>query len=237
MLRQRDLVLRNTHLRQPLGRQVDAPDLRILDDIAGNVGQLKGQAQITGAIQRRLRLGAHHPRHHQAHDAGNAVAVQQGVVEGLVAVALHIHAKTRQVLQRMGLGNPVPLDHLLEGGERRIGHRLASVGALGEVDQLGQPRLTAVAIALDLAMPQRLAVDHIVAMTAPGVEHHRALAGALVEQLCRGGEALGADIDRLSGVIDDLIVHPACPFNMKSSSISPAVALAEPTTPGTPAPG
>ncbi len=129
------------------------------------------------------------------------------------------------------------LDHLLEGGERRIDHRLAGIGAFGQVDQLGQPRLTAIAIALDLAMPEGLAVDHVVAMAAPGVEHHRALAGALVEQLRRGGEALGANVDRLSGVIDDLIVHPACPFNMKSSSISPAVALAEPTTPGTPAPG
>ncbi len=141
------------------------------------------------------------------------------------------------MFQRVSLGNLVPLNHLLKRSKGRIAHRLAGIGALGEIDQLGQPRLTAVAITGELTVAEGLAVDHIVAMTAPGVEHHRALAGALIEQLRRRGEALGADIDRLSGVIDDPVVHPACSFNMKSSSISAAVALAEPTTPGTPAPG
>src|SRR5690606_19716234 len=130
-----------------------------------------------------------------------------------------------QVLQRIFPRNSMTLDHLLKRSEGRVAHRFASVGALGEVDKLGQPRLAGGAVAVELIMAKGLPVDYIVTMPAPGVEHHRTLAGALVEQLGRRGEAFGANIDRLRGVVDDLLAHPE-----KSSSINLAVALAEPTT-------
>src|SRR5690606_32295570 len=108
----------------------------------------------------------------------------------------------------------------------------AGIGSLGQLDQHRQSLFARRAIALELSLAQDLAVDHVVAVPAPGIEHHRALPGALVKQPGRCGKAFGADVDRLGSLRDDLITH-----GVRSSSISPAVALAEPTTPGTPAPG
>jgi len=78
---------------------------------------------------------------------------------------------------------------------------------------------------------QRLAVDHVVTMTAPGVEHLGVGPGLRIEQGGGRGEALRPLLDRLAAGRGQ-VGH-----GRKSSIISPAVALAEPTTPGMPAPG
>ncbi len=97
------------------------------------------------------------------------------------------------------------LDHPLEGSKSRIPQRLIAIGRAGQTFQLGQTLLATQAVALDLAMAQLLAVDDIVAMAAPGIQQHRALAGLWREQLGGGGKALGADGNALFGVIDDVM--------------------------------
>src|SRR5690606_19607824 len=74
--------------------------------------------------------------------------------------------------------------------------------------------------------------DHIVAVAAPGVEHDCAATGSRIEQPGRRGEASGAHLDCMSSVFHQRVGHA-----FSCSIISSAVALAEPTTPGTPAPG
>src|SRR5690606_2934260 len=80
--------------------------------------------------------------------------------------------------------------------------------------------------------PQLLAIHLIIAMATPGIEQHDAAPGGRVKQAGGHCKALGAGLDGLRGMGRQLRAH-AC----TSASISPAVALAEPMTPGTPAPG
>ncbi len=87
--------------------------------------------------------------------------------------------------------------------------------------------------------PELLVVGLVVAVAAPGVEHVGAAAGFGVEERGGGGEALGALLDDGLTVIDD-VVHRTGPQPLsprRSPIMRPAVALAELTTPGTPAPG
>ena len=95
-------------------RQVHPSLIKILGIVPKNVCQLKRQPEVAGAVQRGLGLGTHHPRHHQPDHARDPEAVQQGVIEGLVAVVLHIHAKAGQVFQGIAQWNAVTLGHLLE---------------------------------------------------------------------------------------------------------------------------
>src|SRR5690606_19361724 len=83
-----------------------------------------------------------------------------------------------------------------------------------------------------LCMPRRLPVDDIVAMAAPGVEHDSIIPRLPVEEAGRSRKALRALGDGLFAAGNNLVVHA-----MASAIISPAVALADPTTTGMPAPG
>src|SRR5687767_3356940 len=86
-----------------------------------------------------------------------------------------------------------------------------------------------------LAAPEarNLAIADIIAMAAPGVEEPRPFASRPVEQPACGPDRLRPGLDRIAGAGDDLLAG----HGFKSAIISPAVALALPTTPGIPAPG
>src|SRR5690606_15955138 len=126
----------------------------------------------------------------------------------------------------------MPLGHLLQRGKRRVTHWLPGVSPARQLNQFGQTLLAACGTAYGLAETQLLTIDHIIAITAPGIEHDRAAAGSRIEQLGRRRKALGAHLDGLRSVFHQRVCHV-----LSCSIISSAVALAEPTTPGTPAPG
>ena len=127
--------------------------------------------------------------------------------------------------------SPASSGDLAKGREGRIVHRLAGQGRAGARVEIDQPRLDLVLVEDLPVMAEGLAVDHVIAVAAPGVEHLRVGAGPGIEQGRCGREALRALLDRLPAGRGE-IGHAR-----KSAIISPAVALAEPTTPGMPAPG
>src|SRR5690606_32977799 len=84
-----------------------------------------------------------------------------------------------------------------------------------------------------------LAIHHVIAVPAPRIEHDRALAHGRREQPRGGREAVRAGADGRRTMGHDLRLPGSLSGRHASASCSirPAVALAEPTTPGTPAPG
>src|SRR5690606_26025186 len=102
--------------------------------------------------------------------------------------------------------------------------------------------------------PQLLAVDLVVAVAAPGVEQPGGLPHRRLKEPGGGGKAPGTLADDLPAVLEYLVhgwwvVRQDTRFRFEgrlpsprlampgSASIRPAVALAEPPTPGMPAPG
>jgi hypothetical protein len=68
---------RNIHLDQPFFGQVAAVGGGILTNVAGDIGELKGEAKIAGAVERGAVIGrhAHQHRHHAADRAGDMIAI------------------------------------------------------------------------------------------------------------------------------------------------------------------
>jgi hypothetical protein len=223
---------RNTEFFEPLGGQIAASDGCILENIPRDVGQLKGDTQIACPVQGWGVACSHDDRHHHAHHAGNVIAVLKGVLDTLILATLHIHSKSTQVIERVALRNAVLQHHLLERGESGFGNRLSGKGAVGRCLQFRQQLARR---ALNFGAPphtQQLPINHVIAVPAPCVQQHCAAPGIGLEQPRRGGEAFRAGANGLRGMLRQRLRHQP-----SSLSISPAVALAEPTTPGTPAPG
>ena len=57
---------------QPRQRQIEPAGARILADVAGDIGQLHGDAEIAGPRHDFRRALPHHQRHHGADRAGDA---------------------------------------------------------------------------------------------------------------------------------------------------------------------
>ena len=102
-----DLGLRHAGLGKPLGRQVDAAVGGVVDHVAGDVGELEGEAEILGAAQggEIVRLHAHHERHHHAHHSRHVPAVVERVLEGLVAPRRHVHGEAVEQLDGVAFGD------------------------------------------------------------------------------------------------------------------------------------
>jgi hypothetical protein len=185
--------------------------VRILDDVAGNVRQLEGQPEVAGAVEHPRVADTHDGSHHQPDHTGHVVAVAQRVLDGFVARALDVHREAGQVVvgeARRDPGHPgMAQRHFLEGGKSRVPHLLAGIGAAGQLTQFGQPRRGIELLARRRIEAQLLAVDHVVAMAAPGIQHQHAAPHGRVEQPGRGGEAFRTDRDRLGGVIQQLVAH------------------------------
>ena len=244
MRRRGDLGLRHAGLGQPLGRQVDAAVGGVLDHVAGDVGELEGEAEVLGAAQggEVVRLHAHHERHHHAHHARHVPAVVERVLDGLVAARRDVHGEAVEQLDGVAFGDVAGEGHALEGGEVGIVGGLAGQRAPGLRVEPVQPRLRRLRAGRGHAVAELLAVDHVVAVPAPGVEHlgvdaglrrrtarRRRRSSSSPSGWSRGWTGRGRWRARRGGY-----GHAVAP---RSASISPAVALAEPITPGTPAPG
>ena len=148
-----------------------------------------------------------------------------------VGVPFHVHAETPQQIERMLLRNTVAHRHPLEGGKGGVIHWLASHRAMRLVLQLSKLAPCQDRIEANRAVAHDLTVDLVVAITAPGIEHIGVFADARIEQARGGSEAGRAAFDTVTASVDDRVTHG------RAANISEAVALAEPITPGTPAPG
>ena len=206
------------------------PDARIVDHVARDVGQLERQPQVAGAVQDRIVAHAHHAGHHHADDACDVIGIFQHVIQRAIVARLDIHREAFDQVHGPGLREIMPPRHRAQRGKGR-GHRTVALQGRQRVDaQAVQPRLRVVHRLG--AAAQGLTVDHVIRVAAPGIEHHRVVADARRHQLGRRGKALRPLGDRLGRGQDQIAHAPA-----RSDSITWAVALAEPTTPGMPAPG
>jgi hypothetical protein len=125
---------------------------------------------------------------------------------------------------------------LTQRTKHRLLDRLPRQGARGFLAQPSQALLRGARILAHIAA-KLLAIDHIIAAPAPGIKQIGADAHLLGQEPGGGGKALGALLHDIARKKDQMVTHAALLLCGKSSRISPAVALAEPITPGTPAPG
>ena len=170
------------------------------------------------------------------HHAGDVPAVVEGVLQRLVAPRRDVHCEAVDQLDRVALGDLASLGDAREGRVVGIACRLARQRGAGLGVVPGEPLAGGGFVGRGHAVAEFLAVDHVVAVAAPGVEHLRVRACLGVEQRRGGGEARRAPLANgfAAGLFQVDGGHAAAP---RSAIISPAVALAEPITPGTPAPG
>jgi hypothetical protein len=98
---------RDAGFGQPVARQVAAARGVILGHVAGDVGELEGDAEVRGAVERVLvgRGNAHHRRHHHPHRAGDVVAVAQHVGLALRAPAIGIEREAGEDVLGHGAGH------------------------------------------------------------------------------------------------------------------------------------
>ena len=174
-----------------------------------------------------VRGHAHDDRHHAADRAGDIIAVSDHLLlVRRLPVAL-VELEPFEMIVEEALGNWPLTEQLAERLERQFVHLFTRDRAMGLVAQRRD------VAGLAPAEAEHLAVAHVIAMAAPGVEHPRPLARRSVEQPAGRAERLRPVVDRVARTGDDLVACH-CP---RSASIRPAVALALPTTPGMPAPG
>lgn len=183
-------VARDVQLRQPGLWQVAAANLGVVDDVAGDVGQLHRQPQVAGTVQHGGVAHAHDPRHHQTHHAGHRVAVAQGVLQRVVTLAGDVLGKAFEQVERLLARDGVLAGDLAQGGEDRLADLGAPAGSVGLRLQLEQALPGLVRREGDGGVAGLLAVDHVVAMPAPGIQQHRAAPGRRREQPRGGGETL-----------------------------------------------
>ena len=168
---------------QPVVGQIAAPGGVILGHIAGDVGELEGEAKVAGAVERVVVVGcdAHHHRHHHADRAGDVIAIAQQV--GLAARAPVRGVEREAVDHVIGHGRRQPA--FARDDAQRIEGRVAGRlrrQAPGRSGRGSWPavRLDRRPIAMRAAMI--LPVGHVVAGAAPGIEQPDPLARGAVEQ-------------------------------------------------------
>ncbi|OMP12877.1 hypothetical protein COLO4_02645 [Corchorus olitorius] len=185
----------NVRLHQPFDRQVAAPIGIVFPDIAHDIGDLEGDAEVAGAVERIVVLGrdAHDGGHHYPHRPGDMVAVAQHVRLGARAPVGGVEGEAGQYVVHHG------------GGQRHFAHELAErvesgrAGTFARHGQFGQgaDRRQSVFGGEPGAEAYRadgvamvLLVGDVVAGAAPGIEQPDPLARFAVEQAAGGGEAL-----------------------------------------------
>ncbi len=202
----------------------------IVAQVAGDVRKLERDSEIGGSSQDLLffRIDAHDDRHHAADRSGDMVAITQQIRLVARPPACRVELEALDMIEDIAVRDRAFGQEGAESVEGQQPDRLAGEDLEGE-------QFHGLDISLRPIRPetQRLAVADVVAMAAPAIKEPGALAGPAVEQAARHVEGFRAVTDRLPGRGDELgPVHPRI-----SSIISPAVALALPTTPGIPAPG
>ena len=148
--------------------------MRVVDDVARDVGELEGDTEIGGAPKRvlgsRVAVGgshAHDVRHHHAHRAGDLVAIAEQVGLGRGGPAGGVALEPGEVVGGEAGGDRAFGGDGGEGVERGEPGRPAGERVSGcraeEGDALGG------VVGGDGVVAERLAVGDIVAGAAPGV--------------------------------------------------------------------
>ena len=194
------LAGRNIRLHQPFERQIAAIGGVILVQIAGDVGQLEGEAQVTGAVQRVLVIGgnAHDHGHHHAHGPGDMETVLQQVRFAARSPVSGIERETGDHVIGHGRGDAAFARDQAKGIKRWVARRRASQGLGGQLPDRRQARLGPGLFAQGSAMV--LVIGQVIAAAAPGIEQPDPLAGRAIEQAAGHGKAFRSAHDRLAGM-------------------------------------
>lgn len=196
------LAGRNVHFDEPFFRQIAAIGGLIFADVAGDIGKLEGQAQIAGAVERRLitRIDAHQDRHHATHRARDMIAIAQHVRFAAGAPFAGVQGEAFDQVMGVALRNRAFPHDQAEAVEGRIARRLAPKRRAGERAHAGKACRAVGDAAHRAAMI--LSVRNIVAFAAPGIEQPGPFPGSTVEQPRGEGEGFGASGDALAGLDD-----------------------------------
>ena len=190
----------HVHFHQPFDRQVAAVGQFILADVAGDIGELEGDAEVTGPVQRRLilRVDAHQHRHHAAHRARDMIAIAQHVGLAARSPVARIERKALQQIMGITVRNPAFTHDDAKAVKGRVAGRLAAQRRIGQHPQGRQPRLPIGHAPHRPAMI--LPVGDVVAFAAPGIEQPGPLARHPIEQLRRHGKALRSPRDAVASM-------------------------------------
>ena len=163
----------------------------ILDDVAGDVGELEGDAEIGGAIERVVVGGidAHDHRHHAADRAGDMVAIAQHVVLGPRPPALGVEREAGEmVVDEAARDRRIRARPRASASNGAIADRLAGQRALRSCRAAKATRAAGSAGATGI-VAERLAVGDDRRRRGTSIEQPGALAGLLVEQVAGEAEA------------------------------------------------
>jgi len=196
------LAGRNVHFDEPFFRQIAAIGGLIFADVAGDIGKLEGQAQIAGAVERRLitRIDAHQDRHHATHRARDMIAIAQHVRFAAGAPFAGVEGEAFDQVMGVALRNRAFPHDQAEAVEGRIARRFAPKRRAGERAHAGKACRAVRDAAHRAAMI--LSVRNIVAFAAPGIEQPGPFPGCAVEQPGGECEGFGASGDALAGLDD-----------------------------------
>jgi hypothetical protein len=176
---------RCTGLVEPVERQVDAPAARVFADIAGNVGELHGKAQIGSTGQHRAVADPHDQRHHHANGGGDAGRIGTQLVAIAVGSVLDIPFKALDQSFRQRAWQGVMLDHGDEGAVCRMVARGSAIDRIKPGADLRQPFGRVGAF-----------IDQIVGGAAKGIERAGRHPGGSGQQHRGCEERLRAGTDR-----------------------------------------
>ncbi len=164
----------------PGAGQVEPARPGILPHVAGDVGELHGNAEVAGPGQHLRPPLAHQQRHHGADGAGDPGRIGGQAAEILVEPPLAVPGEAFQQCLWKGTGDAVLRHH---GGQGPIGRMRRRCAGIDGVQPVPQP-------------PQRLRagieVDCVIGDPAPGVESGRRLGDGARQDTGGGVETLRA---------------------------------------------
>ena len=175
--------------RQPVGRQVEPPLARILTHVAGDVGQLHGNAQVTGPGQRIPVAHPHQHAHHRPHRRGDTGRIGAQVRQGGVAASHRVPGQPF----KQGIGQDArhveTLDH---GGKGTVGGGIQGPARIGPVQPVMQSQ--------DRIRLFLLQVHRVIRQPAEGIERQRRFPHSCGQQARRRVERARPVPDRLDAM-------------------------------------
>src|SRR5579883_1747941 len=102
-----NVIFAETKLRQFIKRQVEPAGLPVFTDIAEDIGQLQGNAQLDGIGQCRSSLKVDDVHDHQANGRGHAIAISGKVAKGCISLLAQITGNAFYQLRHVTMWNVI----------------------------------------------------------------------------------------------------------------------------------